>query len=563
MAHNLKGYDGCFILQHILANKTPRDGKHTVLTVGSKILCIKFRKLKIIDSYSFLPVSLSKLPKMFGITELKKGYFPHAFNLPENLAYDGPYPDKKLYGSEFFSCSAKQEFDTWYDDKVQKQERFNFKYEIEAYCLSDVKLLSAAVMAFRVIIMNMTKKSEADPGLDPFRKSITLPSLCHVIYRRNMMPSKSIAITPENGFDPNKLTSRKCQQWLKYLAESQNLHIQHSNNGGEQKVGNYYLDGICKENKTIFEFNGCIWHGCPTCFKSSTFSSLKQLTMGSLYSHHKKRLALIQEKMPGYTVVEMWECQWDKLVKNSAEVKTHMLRYPVIPDPLKPRDALYGGRTNAIVLHYICGPGEKIMYQDYTSLYPDVQKNGVFPAGKVQVITENFKHVSEYFGLIHCKMRPPRRLYMPVLPSRINGKLVFALCSKCAAEENQAPCTHNNEERALTGTWVTLEVNKAIEMGYQVEQIYEVWHYNKRHQNDPVTKQGGLFTDYVNKFVKFKTEASGYPHHIITDEAKVAFIEEYYEKEGIHLDPASMISNPGLRTVSKLLCNSFWGRYGK
>lgn len=92
LAHNLKGYDGCFILQYILKNRTPRDAKHTVLTVGSKMLCIKFRKLKIIDSYSFIPVSLSKLPKMFGITELKKGYFPHTFNQPENQSYVGPYP---------------------------------------------------------------------------------------------------------------------------------------------------------------------------------------------------------------------------------------------------------------------------------------------------------------------------------------------------------------------------------------------------------------------------------------------------------------------------------------
>jgi hypothetical protein len=37
-----------------------------------------------IDSINFLPSALSELPKMFGLEELKKGYFPHLFNRKEN-----------------------------------------------------------------------------------------------------------------------------------------------------------------------------------------------------------------------------------------------------------------------------------------------------------------------------------------------------------------------------------------------------------------------------------------------------------------------------------------------
>ena len=59
---------------------------------------------------------------------------------------------------------------------------------------------------------------------------------------------------------------------------------------------------------------------------------------------------------------------------------------------LKPRDALYGGRTNAFVLYYKCKIGEKIKYVDFCSLYPDVMKNGIFPVGHPQVVTENFKN---------------------------------------------------------------------------------------------------------------------------------------------------------------------------
>ena len=43
--------------------------------------------------------------------------------------------------------------------------------------------------------------------------------------------------------------------------------------------------------------------------------------------------------------------------------------------PLNPRDVLSGGRTNAIALYYK-GVGD---YVDFTSLYPYVQKYGIFP----------------------------------------------------------------------------------------------------------------------------------------------------------------------------------------
>ena len=38
-------------------------------------------------------------------------------------------------------------------------------------------------------------------------------------------------------------------------------------NGGEQKVrtekGEEFVDGL--DDKTVYEFLGCLWHGCPTC----------------------------------------------------------------------------------------------------------------------------------------------------------------------------------------------------------------------------------------------------------------------------------------------------------
>ena len=173
----------------------------------------------------------------------------------------------------------------------------------------------------------------------------------------------------------------------------------------------------------------------------------------------------------------------------------------------------------AFRLYYKCKNSEKIKYIDYTSLYPFVQKYGIYPEGHPTVITENFSN-KKYFGLIKCKIIPPRKLYHPVLPAKINNKLKFPLCAKCAAI-NQKHCNHNDKDRALIGTWVSLEVDKAIEKGYRIEKYYCVWHWDKTLKYDEITKTGGLFTGYIKNALNEKQEASGFPPYCDTEKRKI------------------------------------------
>ena len=130
---------------------------------------------------------------------------------------------------------------------------------------------------------------------------------------------------------------------------------------------------------------------------------------------------------------------------------------------------------------------------------------------------------------------------------------MFPLCKTCADTLDQNPCTHTDQERAILGTWCHVELMKAIEKGYEVLEIHEVWHWEE------TTNQ--LFSPYVNLYLKRKQEASGYPKHCVTDEQKQRYIDEYYEHEGIRLDPDKIEYNPGLRWLAKLMLNSLWGTY--
>ena len=171
----------------------------------------------------------------------------------------------------------------------------------------------------------------------------------------------------------------------------------------------------------------------------------------------------------------MWECEFEKKKKNDCELQD-FLKTCEIKSSLKPRDALFGGRTNSIKLYHKCQTNEKIKYYDFTSLYPYVQKYCDYPIGLPEIITENIQSIENYYGIVKCRILPPRNLYFPVLPMKLKGKLFFTLCQKCVTE-NISKCEHNDSERCLEGTWVSLEIMEAIRQGYKVIKIFEVWHY--------------------------------------------------------------------------------------
>ena len=60
--------------------------------------------------------------------------------------------------------------------------------------------------------MEQTKLNNEDFGVDPFRVAITLASLCNHIYRRNFMNEDTIAVIPENGYNPKQNSSKKAIQ---------------------------------------------------------------------------------------------------------------------------------------------------------------------------------------------------------------------------------------------------------------------------------------------------------------------------------------------------------------
>jgi G:T-mismatch repair DNA endonuclease (very short patch repair protein)/predicted nucleic acid-binding Zn-ribbon protein len=121
--------------------------------------------------------------------------------------------------------------------------------------------------------------------------------------------------------------------------------ISHAENEGEKyietkkrkyKVDGYFKASISEEIDSIFshchqdlfrfrnpnslevviEFHGCFWHGCEKCYtERDAINSKNSKTYEDLYkATNRKKISIIKA---GYNYIEIWECQYNCLVKDS------------------------------------------------------------------------------------------------------------------------------------------------------------------------------------------------------------------------------------------------------
>lgn len=104
--------------------------------------------------------------------------------------------------------------------------------------------------------------------------------------------------------------SKMAMNWLKTLPDYKN--IQHAESkGGEHKLfkrSREKADGYNKETNTVYEFNGCYYHGCPKCYPETRNTILRtKKTREQAYQDTLKKEQKIKDE--GYNLVVKWECE--------------------------------------------------------------------------------------------------------------------------------------------------------------------------------------------------------------------------------------------------------------
>ena len=387
IAHNFQGYDSYPILKYLNNTAIPYDVIHNgakcvTLTTKTKQKRKLFQiEIKFIDSLNFIPMALARFPKTFGQDELCKGYFPHFFNKDENQDYVGPMPCQDDYGVNYMKPEAREKFMTWHQEQVDNNYVFDFQHEILKYCRSDVDILAECCKLYREMFKKATDTGNDETGIDPFDTATTIAAYCMQVYRTKFLQKDTIALLPQHQVLKRK-QSHEALQWLSYTAEKEEIRIQHDRNGGEKRVGKYSLDGYCEETHTAYEYQGCYWHGkdtfcqvwrvvlhlihamlfflgCPECYtnRDEKNPGANKKPMGELYQDTKTKVKYLKDQ--GFEVVEKWGCAFMKELKQNEEMKQFMKDHGFV-DPLQPRDAFFGGRTNASKLLHECQGDEKI-----------------------------------------------------------------------------------------------------------------------------------------------------------------------------------------------------------
>ena len=176
-AHNLSGFDGIFLLKHILPYGKVKPLIHNDRLISIKVLftiegyigkTIAFK-----DSYLLLPLPLRKLCSAFGVTTVK-GFFP--FKLTDIL-YNGVFPK-----FEYWTGISLTEFNGLV--KAFSANSWNFKDDAIKYCKLDCKCLFEILVKFNELIFNHFKVN--------INLSLTLPALAMRIYKSQFMPANTI-----------------------------------------------------------------------------------------------------------------------------------------------------------------------------------------------------------------------------------------------------------------------------------------------------------------------------------------------------------------------------------
>ena len=637
IAHNMSRYDGCFLMDYVLKNSIVPTN---VIYKGTKCILWLVPKLnlKFIDSLSFLPMALDKLPVTLGVPMESKKFFPIFFNQNKWRTYKGVFPSEEYFNTGSMDRKKYAEFLEWYN--IKKNTTFDLQKTLYEYCSHDVTILRTCILTFRHLVMDLTKSTVYNTnneyveiaGMDPFANAITLPQLCQKIFRfmclkedihvhvkmnnstdtewieacrvkghvftkdsiNNIFPvliDKSTII--DSVFDKSKIgqldnignitgqnhskVSIECLKYYEYFLQntlSNDIHIQHAlTSVGEKRIvlpsGKIrYVDGYYEYNGqcNIVQFHGCFYHSCPHCYSSQRLSQKHPFYGISLHDNYIRTVNMDNDlRNAGYNVIIIWECDFTKFVAVNPYVDKFISNLE-ITSRICPRDALYGGRCEAFKLYSradLLPENSFIDYYDFVSLYPSVMFNCTFPTYDYKVITHDFDSIDNYFGIAKVRIRPPQNLLIPVLPLRINGKLVFTLCQNCAAIESKEMCKCSDKARGWIATYATPEIIEACSYGYMVEEIYEVYHYSCKEYYDPYTSESaqGLFTEYIKKFLREKTHASGYPDTCKNNADKEEYVQQYKTNYGIDLDPAKIVYNQGKRAISKTFLNSLWGIY--
>ena len=145
--------------------------------------------------------------------------------------------------------------------------------------------------------------------------------------------------------------------------------------GRQKKIDCSSVDGICYHCNTVFEAMGCYYHYCPCQEARPSLTDTDIETIVKKKEQDQMRRDYIQQK--GYEVVEMWECEWWRLYKTDAPVKSYLRANFPYKRPLSEEQLLQRIVAGQFFGYVQCDIEVPEHLRDYFSNFPPIFKNTV------------------------------------------------------------------------------------------------------------------------------------------------------------------------------------------
>ena len=562
-AHNAGKYDSIFIEKYMFERKKLHCSK---IQQGLRIMQLYYSQIEVTfrDSLLFIPTSLRSMSKDFGIVEIKKGFFPHKImtvnflNDISSTNYIIKPPERKFFEDDlsFYNFEKEKiELDEFFVD-FYKNQFWNLKEDAIDYCISDTVLLAEVLKIFREKTFLITS-DEFD-----VLNYVTLPSAVMKYFLGNFLQPKSISVIDRYS----SLIKRESILWILWEQNKDDrmIKIQCIN-----ELENIPITGMFEKN--IFIFHPCYDHGCKFCYRGNQRNFRSSKTFNECYLQNNQYENELRKK--GYNVISIWEHEWIKIKETPTFLKWYEKNVFEIEEnlPLDPREAYKGGVSEL----YKFSVKNEIQMVDFVSQYPtsllgisyspytDEKIEWFLPTGCSRRVKPDLFQLSEKLAIIKCKILPPRQLYAPFLgykaSSLLSGtyEVIYGLCRTCMDYRNLHLCNHCDNDREFIGTWTSVEIHHALKLGYKISKVIDVWEYDE--------KSNSLFTSFIIPFMitKIISKKDGLvENNSFTEKGKL--ISEYvYEICGRQLSPDEFQNKPAERIISKLMMNSFYGKWGQ
>lgn len=577
IAHNGGSYDIHFLLRIFERGEIP----HTYVpspTSKHKFIQIHLleKNIRFIDFMRFIPGSLKNIAEAFEIP-VSKGDFPHRFNDGKHDDYIGRIPPI-FTQNDYWNLNAarsqkdKTNFLKWFSEQELlyctcdnecscSKRKWNFQEEIIKYCRLDVIVLAEIVRHYRAACLNFESTSEKImnwdvPRLDPLQfmtlPQITMQTLVHGFESFDHPDYDFQGITSFSL----RVRGGQCQEailWIRQQITQRSEQIYYLGNSLREYYDfslNMSFDGYAPQSRTVFLFLKCSYWGCPRCFHEYHELNWKFPERGmyatDVHDHFESTMMELREIYS--EVITIWEHDFNSSFADPFDIESTKL--------MKLEECFYGGRTEVFQIYANAAKlNSEIHYYDVTSLYPSVYAHHQLPLGTpchaighdIDLSRFHPTHPDRYYGYARISITPLKTDLLGLLPKRDEntGRLFFPVYP-------------------MSGCWGTEEIYLAMQNGYQVTNVYEIYYWDKRNRSDK------HFAAYVNYFFQLKQEAEGWKKlggssEDPADEEKQQIVERLYVQNGhlARIRPEKVRKNAVLRALAKLYLNSLWGKFAQ